>query len=116
MIVMLDSGRMEDLMVLVYFYGLMEIDIKDISKKDWKMVKAMRNMALEIFIKVPLSMVKSKDMENISGKMVLFTRELSEMAWEKAAEYGNHRKVTLIKVNIRMVRNKGMEYIHGQQV
>ena len=67
-------------MDMVFMFGQMEIDIKDILNNVSNMDKGHKNLPTEIYIKDNMLKENQTDMVNIFGEMVAISRVILRMA------------------------------------
>ena len=65
----MENGKMEMLMDMVYIFGWMEIDMKDSLVKILKMDKEKNYLLMEMYLLVHMFKENLKIMENTFGKM-----------------------------------------------
>jgi hypothetical protein len=76
--------------------------------------RVLRNSSQEIFIRDIMKMANFMVLENISGKMVVFTRGSSDRGKSTAMEYGGKEIATRnTKASFSKIESKDMAYILG---
>lgn len=112
------NGGAVYLMDLECIKKLMVIYIRDLSRMDLSMEKALSFMETEITIKVNSWMVCLKDMVNILGKTATIIRETLSKDYWTDMDFGKQAEddFNLIKVIIRWIKNQDMEFILGIMV
>lgn len=110
-----ENGKMEKEMDMVYSNSVMHNFTKALFRDQWNMDMVLKDLAMEIFIKVNIKEEGSTAEEDIYGRMAHHMKGNLLRVWEMAKENGNHQenKAIFMLEAMRMIKNLGMVVMFG---
>ena len=98
-------------------FGWTETDTRVNLSNVWSMGKELKNLQMEIFIKVSIQEENLMVMENTIGEIAAILKVHLKMDWDKAMDYGKkgQKQVINTKESIKMIKRMALAYLAGPQ-
>ena len=109
----MESGKVGFEMAMVLKSGLMELNMKEIGRKELRMAKVLFNTLMVTHIKGTGRMIRQSDMEPIVIQMEPNMRDFGKMIFKKEKALNIGPIVHYMKEIILRVRNMALESIGG---